>query len=641
MPLFMDELNAILAVPGSPRPKTEWSRKPNSFQRRILVLDRVLGWKAKGPPERKGRKGAERPQRALFRRVYEHHSFPHQRFVSPVKSSPLGEGAPRTYPSDSTINAGPRGATTTHIPTFEMFERQVNATTHSWVEKVAPSLHGHRTIPEGWLFDVKTKRLVRKKESIAPAEDQKNPPVKKQEEAPVNEADEATVASIASGSLTSAIPYSSNSSRKRRVDSLEGSSADDMNGSTPKRARYALPSEQLPPLAPLQLLSSTTTPVVPTIGGLRPFGAVLDMKVPMTMEKATAKAKPKSDPHRALRFRKEPQEGGSPTRILKNAPIYNTVEPCLKRKAEEMDIVGNFEDSRKSKKQMRNHHMDKADRANTINSTSEQLTKKSSEHHRGADQKPQNSNTPPTRAPMYKKAWVSTTLKDAMQKVQRNVQDAWDICAPFSVGLLKAVKPWESRKGVKKSGSSPSTTQPSSRRAVRPKPKPYVLSLESAEQSEQSAESLRLHNEDESKRIDSKDRHSSKQPTKPRCNVARPQASKAAEDPSETTIHQSKKPAGLALSTPATPATHKPVHGVSSFELIGPRPVFECGINGAHFLPLRFWQNDEDGNRGAKPIELPWPEFRGITVENLDWNSAEQIGWLNEWASRVLEHFGC
>ncbi|KAK0647778.1 hypothetical protein DIS24_g7421 [Lasiodiplodia hormozganensis] len=639
MPLFMDELNAILAVPGAPRPKTEWNRKQNIFQRRILALDRILGSKANGPPERKGRKGAERPQRALFRRVYEHHNFPHQRFVSPVKSSPLGEGAPRTYPqmTDSTINAGPGGATTTHIPTFEMFERQVDATSNSWVEKVAPSLHGRRTLPEGWLFDVKTKRLVRKKESIAPAEDQKNPPVKKQEEAPVNEADEATVASIASGSSTSAIPSSSNSSRKRRVDSLEGSSADDMKGSTPKRARHALPSEQLPPLAPLQLLSSTTTPVVPTIGGLQPFGAVLDMKMPMTMAKATAKAKPESDPHRALRFRKEPQEGDSPTRILKNAPIYNTVEPRLKRKAEEVDIAGNFEDSRKSKKQMRNHHMDEAERGNTINSTSEQLTK----HYRGADQKPQNSNTPPTRARMYNKASVSTTLKDAMQRVQRSVQDAWDICAPFSMGLLKAMKPWESRKGIKKSGSSPSTTQPSSRRAVRPKPKPYVLNLESAQQTEQSAESLRLHNEDESKRMDSKDRNSSKQPTKPRGNVARPQARKAAEDLSDTTIHQSEKPAGLALSAPATLTTRKPVHDINSFELIGPRPVFECGINGAHFLPLRFWQNDEDGNRGAKPIELPWPEFRGITVENLDWNSAEQIGWLNEWASRVLQHFGC
>ncbi|KAF9637703.1 hypothetical protein BFW01_g8599 [Lasiodiplodia theobromae] len=633
MPLFMDELNAILAVPGSPRPKTEWSRKPNSFQRRILVLDRVLGWKAKGPPERKGRKGAERPQRALFRRVYEHHSFPHQRFVSPVKSSPLSEGAPRTYPqkTDSTINARPAGATTPQIPTFEMFERQVHATTYSWVEKVAPSLHGHRTLPEGWLFDVKTKRLVRQQDA-APAKQETNSPVQEQENTPAREENKAPVASVAGGSSTSGrssaggstgvilSSTSANSSRKRRADSVEDPSADYLQAPTTKRARHALPSEQLPPLAPLQLLSTTTKPVVPTIGGLQPFGAVLDMKMPMTVPKATANPKPEPDLHRVLRFRKEPQEGDSPTRILKNAPIYNTVEPRLKRKAEEVDIEGNFEDSRKSKKQMRNHHMDEADKANTINSTSEQPTKQSSEHHRGADQKSQNSNTPPTRAPMYNKASVSTTLKDAMQKVQRSVQVAWDICAPFSMGLLKAVKPWESRKGVKKSGSSPSTTQPSSRRAVRPKPKPYVLNLESAEQSELSAESLRLHKEEQSKRIDSKDRNSSKQPTKPRCNVARPQAT---------------------LSGPATPSTHKPVRDINSFELIGPRPVFECGINGAHFLPLRFWRNDEDGNRVSKPMELPWPEFRGITVENLDWNSAEQIGWLNEWASRVLEHFGC
>ncbi|KAB2572049.1 hypothetical protein DBV05_g9284 [Lasiodiplodia theobromae] len=580
--------------------------------------------------------------------VYEHHSFPHQRFVSPVKSSPLGEGAPRTYPSDSTINAGPRGATTTHIPTFEMFERQVNATTHSWVEKVAPSLHGHRTIPEGWLFDVKTKRLVRQQDT-APAKQETNSLVQEQEKTPDREENKAPVASVAGGSSTSGrstaggstgvilSSTSANSSRKRRADSVEDPSADYLQVPTTKRARHALPSEQRPPLAPLQLLSSTTTPVIPTIGGLQPFGAVLDMKMPMTMAKATAKPKPESDPHRALRFRKEPQEGDSPTRILKNAPIYNTVEPRLKRKAEEVDIAGNFEYSRKSKKQMRNHHMDNAERENTVNITSEQLT----QHYRGADQKPQNSNTPPTGARMYNKAWVSTTLKDAMQKVQRNVQDAWDICAPFSMGLLKAVKPWESRKGIKKSGSSPSTTQPSSRRAVRPKPKPYVLNLESAEQSEHSAESLRLHNEDESKRIDSKDRNFSKQPTKPRYNVAKLQASKAAEDLSETSIHQSKKPAGLALSAPATPTTHKPVRDVNNFELIGPRPVFECGVNGAHFLPLRFWRHDKEGNRVTEPMELPWPEFRGITVEDLDWNSAEQIGWLNEWASRVLEHFGC
>lgn len=522
----------------------------------------------------------------------------------------------------------PGEATPKPIPTFEMFEREVNAVGYSWVEMTAP---------EGWLFDANTKRLVRRKENIAAAKHEKNPPVKEQEEVPVNEADKATVASTASGSSTSTVPSSSSpsSSRKRRADSVEGSSTDDMRNPTPKRARSALPSEQFPVFASIQPLSNITKPQIPTIGGLQPFGGFLDLKMPKTMATATAKPKHESSSHRALRFRNKSQEDESPRHILKDAPIYSAVEPRLKRKAEEVDIAGNFEDSHKSKRQMKNHHMDKTEKFNTIDSTSEQLTKNSTDHHSNADQKPHNSNKTPTRAQ------VSTTLKDAMQKVQRNVQDALDMCAPFSMGLLKAAKPSESETGMKKSGSSSSTQQPSFRRAVRPKPKPYILNLQSGERSELSPERLRLYKEEGLKRIDSKDRKSSKQPTDPRSNVARPEAIRAAEDLPNTTINESKKPTGPASSAPATLSTRKPARCINSFELIGPRPIFECGVNGAHFLPLRFWQHDEDDNRVGKPVELPWPESRGITVEDLDWNSAEHIGWLNEWATRALDHFGC
>lgn len=66
--LTREELNVILALPEAPRPKTEWNRKENSFQLRIPTLDKTLKCKAKSPVERK-RHAAERPQRALFRRV--------------------------------------------------------------------------------------------------------------------------------------------------------------------------------------------------------------------------------------------------------------------------------------------------------------------------------------------------------------------------------------------------------------------------------------------------------------------------------------------------------------------------------------------------------------------------------------------
>ncbi|GME47711.1 hypothetical protein BKCO1_5000054 [Neofusicoccum parvum] len=98
--------------------------------------------------------------------------------------------------------------------------------------------------------------------------------------------------------------------------------------------------------------------------------------------------------------------------------------------------------------------------------------------------------------------------------------------------------------------------------------------------------------------------------------------------------------------TPAPSTTHAalpprqrngagPVTGRDGFELIGPEPRFKLGQNDEALLTLRFYRNDEAGNR-----VLDSYTWRGKTDNrtpaDIDWNNPKDIKILNKWMLQYL-----
>ncbi|KAL1623349.1 hypothetical protein SLS56_008290 [Neofusicoccum ribis] len=78
-----------------------------------------------------------------------------------------------------------------------------------------------------------------------------------------------------------------------------------------------------------------------------------------------------------------------------------------------------------------------------------------------------------------------------------------------------------------------------------------------------------------------------------------------------------------------------PVTGRDGFELIGPEPRFKLGQNDADLLTLRFYRNDEAGNRVLD--SHTWSgKTDNRTPADIDWNNPKDIKILNKWMLQYL-----
>ncbi|EOD43375.1 hypothetical protein UCRNP2_9918 [Neofusicoccum parvum UCRNP2] len=160
---------------------------------------------------------------------------------------------------------------------------------------------------------------------------------------------------------------------------------------------------------------------------------------------------------------------------------------------------------------------------------------------------------------------------------------------------------------------------------------------------------------------DADDDFVSEQPTKRRRAAAsQSKANKAtSKAPRAATVKKTTKTAKATAATAASPSatptpaptpapstTHAalpprqrngagPVTGRDGFELIGPEPRFKLGQNDEALLTLRFYRNDEAGNR-----VLDSYTWRGKTDNrtpaDIDWNNPKDIKVLNKWMLQYL-----